>query len=52
MYIPMIFFSILIKKRERSPEEIEALYRQDLAIKEWEERRMNQQAMFPEYVRW
>ncbi|USG64747.1 YrzI family small protein [Brevibacillus ruminantium] len=52
MYIPMIFFTIIIKKREYSPEEIEARYLQDQAIKEWEDKRMWHEAQLPDYARW
>jgi hypothetical protein len=53
MYIPMIFFTIIIEKRKVTPEEREARYLQQQAIENWEEQRIWQTAQFPEYVtRW
>jgi hypothetical protein len=49
MYIPMIFFSIIIERRVISAEESEARCRQQQAIAAWEERRLWQAAQFPEY---
>jgi hypothetical protein len=49
MYIPMIFFTIIIERRVISAEEREARCRQQQAIAEWEEQRMRQASQFPEY---
>ncbi|CAJ1003993.1 MULTISPECIES: YrzI family protein [Bacillales] len=49
MYIPMIFFAIIIERRVISTDEREARYRQQQAIKAWEEQRIYQASQFPEY---
>lgn len=49
MYIPMIFFTIIIQKRTVTPREREARLRQQLALTEWENKRHLQAAALPDY---
>lgn len=49
MYIPMIFFSIIIEKRKLTPEQQEAQYMQQQAIAQWEEQKHQIASQFPEY---
>lgn len=49
MYIPMIFFTIIIEKRKLTAKQREARYRQEQAIAQWEEQRVQTMAQFPEY---
>lgn len=49
MYIPMIFFTIIIEKRNVSPERRAALHRQQMALQEMETQRMWKTASLPEY---
>jgi hypothetical protein len=49
MYIPMIFFTIIIEKRNVTPEEREARLRQQMALQELENQRLWQSAALPEY---
>ncbi|WNC15872.1 YrzI family small protein [Brevibacillus brevis] len=49
MYIPMIFFTIVIEKRKWTPEQREAKYRQRLAIAQLEERKRQIACQYPEF---
>lgn len=50
MYIPMIFFTIIIEKRKLTPEQRETRYLQQKAIAEWEERKHQIAMQFPEFL--
>ncbi|MFY0546002.1 YrzI family protein [Brevibacillus sp. H7] len=49
MYIPMIFFTIIIEKRKVTPQEREAILRQQKALQELENQRLWHSAGLPEY---
>lgn len=49
MYIPMIFFTIVIEKKVETPLQREARYLQQKAIEDLETKRFWQTASFPEY---
>jgi hypothetical protein len=49
MYIPLILFAITIERKKRTPEQILADYRQQQAIKAWEEQKNLMMAKYPEY---
>lgn len=49
MQIPMIFFTIIIERRKVSQKEAYAAYLQEQAIKQLEERRIEEQMKYPEY---
>ncbi|GED67695.1 hypothetical protein BRE01_13970 [Brevibacillus reuszeri] len=50
MYIPMIFFTIIIEKKKVTPEQQEAHYLQKQAIAQWEEQKHQIAMQFPEYL--
>ncbi|MGN7471829.1 YrzI family small protein [Brevibacillus sp. SAFN-007a] len=50
MYIPMIFFTIIIEKRKPTPEQLEKQYLQQKAIAEWEDRKHQIAMQFPEFL--
>lgn len=50
MYIPMIFFTIIIERRKLTPAQIEAKYAQQQALKRMEEQRHQIVTQFPEFL--
>ncbi|GEC93452.1 MULTISPECIES: YrzI family protein [Brevibacillus] len=50
MYIPMIFFTIIIEKRKLTPKQIEAKYMQQQALKRMEEQKHQIVTQFPEFL--
>lgn len=51
MQIPMIFFTITIQRRVRTPQELEQMYQQEKLLVELEQKQLWDTLTYPEYCK-